>query len=192
MLALNSSLDEYAGAIGLVKFLKIIFWESVQNLPIIAGFIVALALWQQNRWGGAIVCIVTGSAIGAFTIRITESKIVESRHEAWSVTIANIAVISVLAFILMIYLSAQWGSWQTDLLFGTLAGFGLAVAQDLAARERIGIRHGIALGFAVFIILIGIRALVATLPILANILIITAVITLIISLIDYGPLFRET
>jgi hypothetical protein len=175
-----------------VKFLKIVFWESAQNLPIIAGFIAALTLWQQSRWGSAIACIVTGSAIGALIIRITESKIVESRRESWRVTISNIAVMSVLAFVLIIYLSAQWSSWQTDLLFGALAGFGLAVAQDLAARERIGIRHGIALGFAVFIILTGVRVLVAALPILANVLIITAVITLIISLIDYGPLFRET
>jgi hypothetical protein len=172
---------------GPVKFLKAIFWEFVQNLPLIAGFIVALALWQQSKWGAAVACMVAGSVIGSLVIRLTESKIVESHREPLRVTIANIAVMAVLTFVLVAYLSVHWSSWKTDLLFGAVAGLGVAVAQDLAAGEPIGIRHCVALGFSGLVVLIGIRVLAATLPILASILIVTTVATLIIGLIDYGP-----
>jgi hypothetical protein len=174
-----------------IKFLRTIFWEFIQNLPLITGGLVALNLWQQSRWGAAIVWVVAGSIIGAFTIRLTESKIVESGREPWRVTITNIVVMSALAFILIVYLLAQWSSWQTDLLFGVLAGAGLAIVQDLAAGERIGLRHEIALGLSMSITLIGVRVLVTALPILVNILIITMIMTLMISLIDYSPLFRK-
>jgi hypothetical protein len=171
-----------------VRFLKAILWEFVQNLPLIAGFIAALALWQQGDWWVAIICMVAGSTVGALVIRFTESKIVKGRHEPWRVTVTNIVVMTVLTFVLVIYLSTHWSSWKTDLLFGALAGVGIAVAQDLAAGDRIGIRHCAALGLSAPLALIGVRVLSANLPVFVNIPIITTVATLIIGLVDYGPL----
>jgi hypothetical protein len=111
----------------------------------------------------------------------------EGRRESLRVTVVNIAVMVVFTFALVTYLSVDWSSWKVDLLFGALAGVGVAIAQDLAARESIGIRHCVALGFAAPIALIGIRELVAILPTFTSILIITAIATLAIVCIDYGP-----
>jgi len=169
-----------------VKFLRDLFWEFVQNLPPIAVFLAALELWRQGWWMGAVICILAGSLVGALLIRWTESRIVEGKLESWWVTAANIGTMSVLMLLLVIYLSTSWSSWQTDLLFGAFAGVGVALAQDIASGEPISPRHWLALGAAAPVVLVGIRALVAALPILINILVITAVMTLIIGLIDYG------
>ena len=73
-------------------------------------------------------------------------------------------------------------------MVGALAGIGIAVAQDLAAGDRIGIRHCVALGLAAPFVLIGVRVLSAKLSVAASSLIIATIMTLIIGLIDYGPL----
>jgi hypothetical protein len=170
-----------------LRFLNALFWEFIQNLPIVAGFVTALASWQQERRWIGIACVVSGCVSGALVIRFTEAKIVKERQEAWRVTIMNIVVMSTLALILVIYLWADWSSWKTDLPLGMLAGIGVAMAQDLAAGDRIGVRHCIALGVAVPIALAGTRTLIAALPTLPGILAITVLGTLVIGSIDYGP-----
>ena len=168
-------------------FLEAIFWESVQNLPLIAGFVGGLSLWHGGcRWA-AVACAVTGSVVGALVIRLTESRIVEGHDEPLAVVLVNMLTMSILTVGLVAYLSASWSNWKTDLGCGAVAGAGGALAQDLAAGEPIGIRHCIALGLAAPIALAGTRGLASTLPAWVNIVVITAVATLIISLIDYGP-----
>lgn len=171
-----------------MRFFRALLWEFVQNLPLVAGFIGALWFWQQSKYMLAVACVVVSSVAGALIIRITESKIVEGHREPVRVTLVNIAVMTVLMFASVAYLSAGWSSWKTDLLVGGLAGIALGVAQDLTAKKSIGIGHCIALACSGPAALIGIRVLVAALSILVNTLIITAVVTLIIALVDYGPL----
>jgi len=171
-----------------MRFLQAAGWEFVQNLPLVAGFVVALELGRQGEWGAAIAGVAAGGVAGAVVIRITEPRIVAGHREPWRVTAANAIAMTVLMAALVAYLSASWSGWATDLLVGALAGVALAMVQDLAAGESIGARHCIALGSAGPLALIGIRALVATLPLLVNVLVITVVLTLIVALIDYGPL----
>lgn len=175
----------------LLKFLQAFFWEFVQNLPLITGAIVALDLWQLGRWEFAVACLVSGNVVGAFVIRVTESKIVEGHREPLRVTIVNIAVMTLLAIAFLIYFSQDWSNWKTDLVLGATAGLGGAVAQDIAAGTPIGFRHSVALGFAAPIVSIGIRVLVAATSIPVSVLIITTVVTLIISSIDYNPFSIE-
>jgi hypothetical protein len=177
---------------GLMRFLRAACWEFLQNLPLAIGFVVALQLWQQGQWGAAIACMVAGSVVGALVIHVTESKIVEGHCEPLRVTVANSVAMTVLMLATVAYLSASWSRWETDLLVGVLGGVILGIVQDLAAGEPIGVRHCIALGCAAPLALVGVRALVVTLPALANILIITAFVTLVIALIDYGPAFRAS
>jgi hypothetical protein len=174
-----------------VRLWRALFWEFVQNIPFVTGFILAISLWQQGEWSGwgaAIACIAVGSIVGSLLIRATESKIVAGHREPLRVVVANIAAMTVLMTAAVAYLSASWSSWGTDVLVGAVAGVALGIVQDLAAGNRIGVRHCVALGCAAPLALIGVRVLVATLPALANILIVTTVLTLIIGLIDYGPL----
>ena len=125
---------------------------------------------------------------GALTIAATESRKVEGHHEPVAVIFANIIGMTLLSCGAIIYFSAPWSTWLTDLIIGILAGVFLGIAQSLAAKEPIDIRHCIALGIACPVILILLREFFrAGLPILANIAIITTLMTLIIFFIDYPP-----
>ena len=169
-----------------MPLIKIIAWEFVQNLPLVTGFILALRAWQRNQYAGAIAWVIAGSLVGALLIRLTETRIVARRPEPLPVTLVNIAVMSLLMIAIISYLAAGWSSWQIDLLVGGAAGAALAIAQNLAARKRIGVGHLLAFVLAFPLALIGVRALANTLPILVVVLSITITVTVIISFIDYG------
>jgi len=174
------------------RFLKASWWEFVQNLPLISGFVISLHLWRQDWWGPAIACMVAGSVAGALLIAVTESRIVEGHREPRRVIVINIITMSVSTLVLVAYLATGWSSWKTDVLVGPWLGIGVAVAQDMAAGQRIGVRHCLALACAAPLVLVGIRLLVVALPVWASISIITLVVTLLIVLIDYGPADLET
>ena len=172
----------------MTQSIRIISWEFLQNLPLVAGFILAFQFWQQGQQLVAIVCIVASSVVGALIIRLTETKIVTKPREPLSVTFINIIVMSLLMLVVIFYLAAPWSNWQIDLIAGGLLGVVLAASQNLAAKKRIGIGHMMAFVFAFPLALISIRTLVHILPIVFTILLITLIITVVISLVDYGLL----
>jgi len=94
------------------------------------------------------------------------------------------------------YLGAEsrWSSWKTDVLFGGLAGVGLAMAQGVASDGSpwIGIvLHGLALGLIGALLLGGLRRQKDK-PLktaLINAAWLALFMTLVISAIDYSYLF---
>lgn len=171
-----------------MNFLKIIFWEYLQNLPIMTGFVWGLKLWQGGRYGVAAGCVILGSVVGAILIALTEGKKVPGFREPRSVLVTNIIVIIIIMLLVMVYLTERWSSWLTDLGVGILSGAGLAVLQSLAAKGKIGLIHCIALGTATPLVLISIRWLVSIgLSIWLNIALLSLLGTLVISVIDYLP-----
>lgn len=142
-----------------MKFFWLLFWELAQNLPLVAGFIVAFQFWQGGEWVPAIVCMVTGSVAAALIIRATEPKIFEGHRESVPAVIANILTFPVLMLVLAAYLSAGWSSWWTDVAGGLILAIVLAVVQDRAARERFGIVRSLALGLSCSVSVIFIRLL---------------------------------
>ncbi len=174
--------------VNMMQVTRIITWEFIQNLPLVAGLILALQLWQQEQRLLALICILTGSVSGSLIIRFTEAKIVTKPREPLSVTFMNVIVMSLLMLVVIFYLAAQWSNWLTDLIVGGLMGVVLAVSQNLAAKKRIGIGHMMAFVIAFPLALISIRMLVNILPAIVAILLITFIITVVISFIDYGLL----
>ncbi len=177
-----------------MKFLNAIFWEFVQNLPVILFFVAAVWLWAQQQRGKALLCVLMGAVTGALVIRFTE-PLATGYEEPWGVTIVNIISFGVLQVPFIVYLSVEthWSSWRTDALLGGLAGVGLAVVQGLASQGSplIGIvLHSVALAVASMAILAGIRRLkdrtLASAIVGAGL--IAVVMTLIISVIDYSYL----
>lgn len=164
---------------------RVLFWEFIQNLPFLAGFILGFRLWNGNRWIAAIICLVVGSALGSLVIHATESKIVEGHREPVQVTIANTLIILASMFVLVLYLSAGWGSWKTDLLAGGVVGVVIGAVQSLAAREPLSISHCVAFACSMALAIICMRVFVTTLPAVAAILVLTTIITLAIVLLDY-------
>lgn len=173
-----------------MKVLHTIFWEFIQNLPLVAGFVQGMRFWAQGVIVGAIVCIAAGSLCGALLIRWTESRIVEGHQESLRLVIANIVIFSAIMFVLSAYFVVPWGSWKTDILLGVVGGGTAGIIQNLAGGAKFDIRHSAAFAASFPVGFIGFRILMLMdLPAWVIILVITTAITVIISLIDYSPMF---
>ena len=173
-------------------FCVTLLWEFVQNLPVICCFAAAVWLWSHNRRRAAAGILVIGSVSGALVIRFTE-VLADGGREAWSVTLVNAVVLSMLQVAFAAYTGTEkrWSSWRTDLLLGIGAGVGLAVAQGLAAPgiSMIAvILHSTALGISGGLVLVSIRLLKGqTLAKTVGYAIgIALAMTVVIGIIDYG------
>ena len=173
-----------------MKFWRVIFWEFVQNLPLLTGFIMGLQFWRQDKRPAAIVCVAVGCVVAALTIRATEAKIVEGHREPVRVIVVNIVAMTLAASLLVAYQSSDWSTWKADIFLGALAGMIVGGVQSRVIQEPVAMSHCVAFAGAVSLGLIVIRTLTATLPVLASILLATALVTLVVGLIDYGPLAR--
>jgi len=117
-----------------MRFFQVIFWEFVQNLPLVVAFFVAVWLWAQNRKPFAIICMLTGSVTGALVIRFTESHISGKVIERVEVTLINIVVIGFAMILCTAYLASEnrYSNWKLDLILGGGVGILLSTAQGLA------------------------------------------------------------
>lgn len=178
-----------------MQFRLMFFWEFIQNLPLVAGLMIGIQLWQDAFVVAAVGAMLVGALLGAVLIRLTESRIVgrdraglQDGQEPVAVTATNAALMFLFTLLLTVYLTAAWSSIITDLLAGSLIGFILSAGQSKAAGLPVSGRHSLAFAAAFPIALIAIRLLSAEQPVVINILLITTVVTLIITFIDYGHL----
>lgn len=178
----------------ITQFLNAIFWEYIQNLPVILLFVTAVWFWAEERRKEALICITVSALSGALIIRFTE-PLISGYEEPLSTTLVNIVSFGLLQIIFAAYLASEtkWSNWKIDMALGGLAGVSLAVAQGIASQGSplIGIiLHSIALGTIGALVVIAIRKLKqqSLTEALKNALLITTFMTLIISVIDYGYL----
>ncbi len=171
-----------------MEFFVILFWEYVQNLPVLAGLAFAFQLWRQGQFALAVTCLAVGGTAGAVLIALTEARKQAGYREPKAVVLANILGFTILTFLILVYLHAAWSNAWSDVLIGVSGGAGLAILQSLTARKKINWIHCLALGIASPLVLFCIRQLLyAAWPIWAMILSLTALATLVISIVDYLP-----
>jgi hypothetical protein len=168
-----------------LSFTQEVFWEFAQNLPIVTSFFAALQLWQQGQQVAAIACSGIGGVAGALNIRAVERRF-KGNAEPLRVTIANVLIMPLLMLAFVLYLSAGWSNWRTDLLAGTLAGVGLGAAQGLAIQGPIDVVRCAAFACAFPLTIVSTRVLVSAAPAPISVLASTTIVTLMICLIDYG------
>jgi hypothetical protein len=177
-----------------MKFLQIVFWEFVQNLPLVSGFVLGVWSWQRGLVAWAIAGIAVSSIFGALVIRLTESKIIDGHQEPWHIVIANVGIFVTGMLVLSVYLAIPWGDWKSDVLIGVVSGAVIGIAQELAAgkQKRMDLRHSAAFAASFPVALIGIRMLMLlNLPAVVTVLVITAIISVLIGFIDYGPTLQR-
>jgi len=178
-----------------MAFINAIFWEFIQNAPVLVLFVAAVWLWAKGRRWYAIACSAISAVVGSLLIRFTE-PLISGYHEPWAVTLVNIVAFGGLQLLFAAYLGAEsrWSSWKTDALFGGLAGAGLALVQGVASDGSpwIGIvLHGLALGLIGVLLMGGLRRQKDK-PLktaLINAVWLALFMTLVISAIDYSYLF---
>lgn len=169
-----------------MKFLRAFFWEFVQNLPLVGGFLLSLDFWRQGELVAAIVCIVAGSIVGPLVIWATESRIVKGHREPIQAVGMNMLAIGLLAFFLVLYMSSKRSGWWSDLVIGVGGGIALGAIQSLTVRSSISLSHCTAFALAFALGLGGVRLLITVVPLGANILVITAIVSAIITAVDYS------
>jgi hypothetical protein len=139
-----------------MEFLLLLWWELVQNAPLIFGFVGGFYLLEQSLLA-AVLVMVANSAVAALAIAATEAKIFQGHRETLRAVVANVVIFSAGMLVIAAYLFASWSSWQTDVIGGVIAGIALAIVQDWAARERFGVVRGISLGLSCSVSIIIIR-----------------------------------
>jgi hypothetical protein len=169
-----------------MRLVRALGWEFVQNLPMVAGFLLALESARRGAWLAAAAWAVAGSAVAAMAIALTESRIVAGHREEPRVVLINGLVMLLAMGGGVAYLAAGWSGLGTDVVLGGLAGTLMGVLQDLAAGERVGVVHCVALALAGAGTLVAVRVLAMALPTPVNILLLTGAITLVVGLMDYG------
>jgi hypothetical protein len=181
-----------------MKFWMAVFWEFVQNVPPMTGFVTALWLWRQQRKKIALICIVVGSVTGALLIRFTEATI-NNIVEPVSVTITNIFVFSLGMLLFTMYLGAgglsRWSNWKMDLVLGWGMGILIGVSQALAAGGAhilAVVLHSLAMALPIPLVLMGLRALLKNVRSLTSALtcsvLLALTMTLVIGVVDYAYL----
>jgi hypothetical protein len=175
-----------------MKFFDSVFWEFVQNVPVIVLFIIAVWLWARTRKAYAVACALCGAAVGSLLARFTEPA-TNGTYEPIAVTIVNVASLSLLQILLAAYLGteANWSNRKTDLLLGAMTGVSLAVAQGLVSQGLSLVcmtGRGVALAAVGGLVLLGIRKLKneTLVSALANGALLAVAATLFVSAMDHG------
>jgi hypothetical protein len=181
-----------------MRLIKVWFWESLENLPMILGFVLAARLWGENTLSG-LIALVLGMAGGVFVTRQVEPKLHKEKHEVrWRSVLVNFLLFVALAIPFIYYFRAEtsWFNWITDLLGGIAAAFLLTFVQSThwrGSKPRM-LLHGAAMVVAFPIIMLGLRFIIRMenwgLSMLFAILI-TLFASLVIALIDYQEMYHS-
>ena len=181
-----------------MKLLTVWMWESLENLPMIFGFVIAARLWEESLPAG-LAALIVGMGLGVLITRLVEPKLHKAKHEVrWVNALANFALFVLLAIPFLYYFSAgtAWLNWKTDLLGGLVAGLTMTFLQSMhwtGTKSRMFL-HGAAMMVAFPVIMLGLRYIIRTdgwglLMLLAFLL--TLFASLIIALIDYREIYLD-
>jgi len=180
-----------------MKLLAALTWESLENLPLLLGFVVAARLWEESILAGLAV-LGFGMGLGVLVTRLVEPKLHKGKHEVrWMSVFINFMLFVVLAIPFLYYFRAEtrWINWSTDVLGGLAAGIVLTLVQSLhwtGAKSRM-LLHGAAMATAFPVIMLGLRYTIGVdgwgLSIFYTVLL-TLLASLIIALIDYQEMYR--
>ena len=180
-----------------MKLLSIWMWESLENLPLLLGFVVAARLWQVNLIAGLVVLLL-GMGLGVFITRLVEPRLHKDQREVrWTSTLINFILFVALSIPFLYYFRAdtRWINWKTDIVTGIIAGILLTWTQSLhwtGAKSRMFL-HGAAMVVSIPVIMIGLRLIVNVegwnLTLLLTLLLVLFA-SFIIALIDYQEMYR--
>jgi hypothetical protein len=174
-------------------------WESLENLPLLFGFVFAARLWGDNLVSGLVVLAV-GMGVGVLVTRSVEPKLHQGQHEVrWLSASVNFILFVGLAipFIYYFQVDTGWINWKTDILGGLVAGILLTFIQSThwtGPKSRM-ILHGMAMLVAFPVIMLGLRYIIRLenwgISMLFTFLLVLFA-SMIIALIDYQEMYRSS
>ena len=167
-------------------FYVVLFWEFLQNLPLGIGFIIGGHFWGFSTVFSIGLMIFCGICSGLI-IRVTEKRIVDHYTESKRASFGNMCIFSAVMIGLNAYFASNWGNLFYDLLLGGFAGALLSISQSTLEQQKISIPHTLAFALCTPLVIISLRILLNQqfLPLWGVILMMTLIISLIITKIDY-------
>lgn len=176
-----------------MKLFNAVFWEFVQNLPAILGFVVASRFWESNRQARGVLCMTTTCFMGAFLIQVTEPSIIgKTSPDPVGDFLANSFAFSLLSILALLYFEREQ-KLQTDIIVGALLGVLLALIQAMLMGIALPdvLMHGVAMAVALSLGILGLRwaRLGHAMPLaILKSTAIAGLVSVVIVLIDYGSL----
>lgn len=180
-----------------MKLLNVWMWESLENLPMILGFVIAARFWGDNFPAG-LAALGIGMGLGVLVTRLVEPKLHKAKHEVrWVSVLVNFVLFVALAIPFLYYFRAEtrWLNWKTDLIAGLSAGLLLTFIQSahwIGPKSRM-LLHGAAMAVSFPIIMLGLRSIIRMEGLGFSILLtflLTLFASLIIALIDYQEMYK--
>jgi hypothetical protein len=187
------------GKIHFMKLLSVWMWESLENLPLLFGFVTAARLWEGNILAGLTVLII-GTGLGVLVTRFVEPKLHKAQYEVrWTSVLVNFVLFVALAIPFLYYFRAdtRWISWKIDLLGGVAVGILLTYIQSLhwtGAKSRM-LLHGAAMATSFPIIMLSLRWILRVQGwgmALALTFILVLFASFVIVLIDYREMYLQS
>lgn len=179
-----------------MKLLTVWMWESLENLPMILGFVIAARLWEDSLPVGLTVLVI-GMGSGVLITRLVEPKLHKEKHKVrWVSVLVNFMLFVALAIPFVYYFRVDtfWLNWKTDLLGGMAAALLLTFVQSThwsGPKSRM-LLHGAAMMVAFPVIMLGLRTIIhmdGWWPSMLLTLLLTLFASLIIALIDYREMY---
>jgi 4-amino-4-deoxy-L-arabinose transferase-like glycosyltransferase len=176
-----------------MKLFNAVFWEFVQNLPLILGFVVASRFWESNRRVRGVLCTTIACFMGAFVIQVTEPSITgKTSPDPVGDLFANSSAFTLLSILTLLYFEREQ-KLQTDIIVGASLGVLLALIQTMLVGATLprALMHGLAMAVALPLGMLGLRWARQgyTMPLaIFKSTTITGLVSVVIVLIDYGSL----
>lgn len=126
-----------------MPLIEALLWETVQNLPLIAGFFLGLGLWQRGAHAGALLLALGGSALSALLIETTEGRLFAGFRPSAHSALRNALIFAVLTLLSFLYLGAPFSGYASDGAVGGLIGLALARLQK--PRGALSLRRALSL-----------------------------------------------
>jgi len=180
-----------------MNFFFVLFWETVENLPLLIGFLVAVRI-RRRSLAQALVVWIAGAALTSVLIHLIQAYRFSGVSElnfpqTLSGTIINVLFSVIVGVPCVLYCSSEqwWSNWKTDVVLGAVVGALGAVIHG-AIGWSVDVfhipLHIIALAVFGAVFLLGIRRLrgVYSWPLaLAGGVALTVVVSAILIVIDY-------
>lgn len=167
-----------------------LFSETLENLPLFLGGILAVWWGLRGQVGWAVTAAVAGSVLGSLAIHFGEVQQSPGFHSTWRKTFFNFLAFVVCTLVAWLYFSLIPGGWW-DFVAGLGLGLLLSVLEAPSfTTRRSWWRHAVTMALATGLGLVIVRQLLA-LPVLADVMGATlglvVVLSFVITVIEYWP-----
>jgi tetrahydromethanopterin S-methyltransferase subunit F len=186
----------------IISFLKVLFFEYLQNIPSIIAIILAARSWKNSKKGIAMLYAVGGSVLSFLSIVLTEPILLRSttlppdgalEGGIMVNVLAGSIMFAVFAILFTIYVNQKWSNKKIDIIAGIVLAISLSLLQSSQSDQSYSLARSLShtlafiISFPITIILIRDAILIKSIKkAMMKGVVATLVMSVIIVIVDYG------